>query len=273
MPIQGQLVKELISFWKSRVGAGLVPDEPTASKALETLIGLADIPAGQPVDFARALAAVTNFQKLAGISGNEGVLTKGLVDLVNRLITMDANDSPTTKKKLDRRPGESDNRAFWVRYFVHDSLNAFSGPQRVRMLCEEAWDLWLQHTAFLFVREVDAPGDGVVTVKSGVVPGSGVGDSPVLGPGKFNLPNLHVTLEIDEINTSDAVFRAVAAHEFGHIMGIGHLGRSGNLMSETVLDTVTAPTSADLQVAQRIYGAAAPVPPAPPPGPIDPGPF
>src|SRR5690606_7637261 len=131
---------------------------------------------------------------------------------------------------------DADNKAFWVRYVVDtESLKPFASAETTRRLCAEAWDLWLEHTEFLFVREVEDAGDGVVTVKAGVVPGVAAGKAPVAGPGNFNRSDLQVTLDIGDVNESDDFFRVIATHEFGHIMGIGHQGRSGNLMSVTVL--------------------------------------
>ncbi|MBI1903038.1 MAG: matrixin family metalloprotease [Planctomycetia bacterium] len=270
MAISAQVLKQLKDFWKSRVGADALPDDKAAAEAIEKVVRLLDVPLGQAIDFPRAIAAISAFQRLASVSGNEGVLTKGLVDRIKRLFVMDDNTATSTNKKLRERVDDrTDKEAFWIRYFVDTgSLGSFSGPQTLRRLCAEAWDLWLEVTEFLFVREVDQPGPGVVVVKSGVVAGSGVGEAPVLGPGSFNRSDMTVKLEIREINESDAVFRAIAAHEFGHIIGIGHLGQSGNLMSVTVHPGITALTKPDVDAAQRIYGA-----PPTTPTPLDPGSF
>jgi hypothetical protein len=273
MPIAQQVLNQLKTFWKTKLDATQLPDDTSAKEAIEKIARLIEIPAGANITFPQAVAAITAFQHWAKITGNEGILSRGLVDAIRRLI-MDENDDRTTNTQITKET-DRDNEAYWIRYYVDAaSLNSFAGEKHILKLCEEAWDLWLQHTANLLVREVEQPGKGVVTVRAGSV-GGGAGLSPVLGPGKFNLDKMEVLLDIQEINTSDVVFRKIAAHEFGHIMGIGHLERSGNLMSDVVLDTIDRPQRADIEMAQWIYGAAAPVPPIPPtpPGAPAPGDF
>jgi hypothetical protein len=49
-------------------------------------------------------------------------------------------------------------------------------------------------------------------------------------------------------------FKATAAHEFGHNLGIRHIGEARQLMNETLHDDIDAPQKADIAAAVRIWG-------------------
>jgi hypothetical protein len=263
MAISNEVLEELIRFWTSRASSALIPEAKIAKEVIERVLKMVDRSPNDPVDADVVKFAIAQFQRMAGISGNPGVLTKGLAEAIKRLIVMDDNREPTTTERITAPVSDGSDRGLWVRYFVNtDTLKSFAGPTTLRRLCAEAWGMWLEHTAHLLVREVNQPGPGVVEVTAGTVD-DGVGNAKVAGPKNFNRNDLKVELDLPDINASNAVFRSIVAHEFGHIIGIGHLGQTGNLMSVTVLDSVVQPTPTDIAAAQRIYGAPGAIPPVP----------
>jgi predicted Zn-dependent protease len=66
---------------------------------------------------------------------------------------------------------------------------------------------------------------------------------------------LELRLDAEQTWTED-LLRLVAAHELGHLLGLGHTATPGQLMSDSVPDTVRTPQPEDIQRLRALWSSA-----------------
>jgi len=128
-------------------------------------------------------------------------------------------------------------------YFIEDPLPPV--PNAVKLLREafESWTTRLKLGANQ--TELRDKGQANLIVKTGVFPGNIVAKGDVGPPGNRQL---NLTFDTSETWTA-ADFRATAAHEIGHILGIGHVTQSNQLMNDFLDPAINKPMDFDIAAA------------------------
>lgn len=133
-----------------------------------------------------------------------------------------------------------------ILYFIEDPLPPV--PSAVKLLREgfEAWTTKLRLGANQ--TELRDKGQANVIIKTGVFPGNILAKADVGPPGNRQL---NLTFDITETWTVPD-FRATAAHEIGHLLGIGHVTEKQQLMNNFLDPEIDKPREFDIAAAVAV---------------------
>jgi hypothetical protein len=141
-----------------------------------------------------------------------------------------------------------------VRYHM-ESLPAFGAADSAAAIVREAWQAW-EKAGPLRAEAVSAADRPHVVIRAERLDGpAGAPAHGQLGPPREGVA-LELRLDSEQAWTGD-LLRLVAAHELGHLLGLGHTATPGQLMSDSVPDQVRTPQAEDIQRLLKIWLPAA----------------
>lgn len=133
-------------------------------------------------------------------------------------------------------------------------------PNVVESLFRRAWEAWVRICGIRVARTNDVQA-AEVRIDFGHIDGPGRtlawAELPIDGAGplkvRFDLSEL---FSLTSGTNGDVLLLNVACHEFGHVLGLGHIHASKALMNPIYDDNVSSPLPSDVAEAQRRYGPA-----------------
>jgi WD40 repeat protein len=138
---------------------------------------------------------------------------------------------------------ETDGRRT-LRYHL-ESLPMLGEADKAAAIVREAWRAW-EAAGPLRSVEVSAAERPHVVVRAERLDGpAGAPAHGQLGPPRESV-TLELRLDAEQTWTED-LLRLVATHELGHLLGLGHTATPGQLMSDSVPDSVRTPQAEDIQ--------------------------
>ena len=261
------LAKALIKKWKAEKGTiwkdyGNVPEK--VADGLRFLIhseffdiddfAKAEGDVGKQVEL--AIGAIKKFQEFVEMKNIDGVLgneTLGEKDDRRTCARRDGTPPDITKGSI----ADTQRNTNVIFYYVDIKEPETIGGERVRDLLADAWQMWQEH-ARITVQEVFELADANVVVQMKPIDNKGgtLGEADVGGPGLHQ--QLTCILDKDE-DWTPRKFTVAACHEFGHILGLHHSEKDGQIMSPVLEEgklTVIEPAEDDIKRIQRIWGRA-----------------
>ena len=135
-----------------------------------------------------------------------------------------------------------------------DAGKVGADADRAAAIVREAWRVW-EAVGPLRAVEVSASQRPHVVIRAERLDGpSGAPAHGQLGPPREGVM-LELRLDAEQTWTED-LLRLVAAHELGHLLGLGHTATPGQLMSDSVPDTVRTPQPEDIQRLRALWSSA-----------------
>jgi hypothetical protein len=143
-----------------------------------------------------------------------------------------------------------------LRYFIENDelpLVPTLSPNKTLKILREALESWVD-VCNIDVKQTGNRADANVIINVKLLPGqpSSVVAIADIGPPRDR--QLELTFDKSETWTPHKL-QATAAHEFGHNLGIRHLGQRGQLMNDTLHDSIHSPQQFDIEAAVRIWGS------------------
>jgi hypothetical protein len=216
--------------------------------------------ATEPGDFRPELVDLV-MKKLKELQGNTGILKpdgilgeKTLHWLLNRPFGHHTRPLDTLPKS--NTTAAPDDRIHAVRYFIDNSGELPAIPNlpgnKVLKLLREALESWVE-VCDLDVKQTGNRADANVIINVKLLPGEHHSVVAIADVGPPRDRQLELSFDRAETWTPHK-FQATAAHEFGHNLGLHHIGEPRQLMNDTLHDDIAAPQSADIAAAVRIWG-------------------
>lgn len=216
--------------------------------------------ATEPGDFRPELVDIVmktlkELQTNTGKLKPDGVLgEKTLHWLLNR--PFGHHDRPLDSLPKSKTTSSPDSSIHAVRYFIDNNgeLPQIANHPDVKTLklLRTAFESWVD-VCDLDVKQTGNKADANVIVNVKPLPGehSSVVAIADVGPPR----DRQLELSFDRAETwTPHKFQATAAHEFGHNLGLHHIGEPRQLMNDTLHDDIAAPQTADIAAAIRIWG-------------------
>lgn len=197
--------------------------------------------------------SIKDFQRKYSLLEEDGILGSRTLSVLNGLLGCPGgndNKKPKTPAGFGFKDAQGNpTQDMWFMFFIESTPNIPNAHQ----LIHNAWDSW-KKVALVRSREVDNLEDSNVVIRKKVLdgPNGTLGQSHV-GPVSKDF-RLELEMDDREIWTASK-FQGAVCHEIGHLLGLNHLGRSGNLMSEFIGPDMVEPQLADIQsVRDHGYG-------------------
>jgi hypothetical protein len=199
------------------------------------------------------IRTLKQIQKDTGILKSDGVLGERTLHwLFNR--PFGHHHRPIESLPKSKTTAAPDDSIHAVRYFIENDelpvVPSLTGPKTLKIF-REALESWVD-VCDLDVKQTGNRADAnvIVNVKALSQPPSVVAIADV-GPPR----DRQLELSFDRAETwTPHKLQATAAHEFGHNLGLGHIGEAGQLMNDTLHDAIAAPQKFDIEAAVKIWG-------------------
>lgn len=216
--------------------------------------------ATEPGDFRPELIDIA-MKTLKELQGNTGVLkpdgvfgAKTLHWLLNR--PFGHHDRPIESLPKSKTTASPDDSIHAIRYFIDNNGELPQIPNlpdvKVLKLLREALESWVE-ACNLDVKQTGNRADANVIINVKLLPGEHHSVVAIADVGPPRDRQLELSFDRAETWTPHK-FKATAAHEFGHNLGIRHIGEARQLMNETLHDDIDAPQKADIAAAVRLWG-------------------
>jgi len=216
--------------------------------------------ATEPSDFRPELVDIV-MKTLKGLQSNTGILKadgvfgeRTLHWLLNR--PFGHHDRPIESLPKSKTTSDPSNDIHAVRYFIDNNSELPRIPNlpdvKVLKHLREALESWVD-VCNLDVKQTGNKADANVVINVKLLPGehSSVVAIADVGPPR----DRQLELSFDRAETwTPHKFQATAAHEFGHNLGLHHIGEARQLMNDTLHDDIATPQAADIAAAVRIWG-------------------
>ena len=216
--------------------------------------------ATEPGDFRPELVDIV-MKTLKELQANTGKLKpdgvlgeKTLHWLLNR--PFGHHDRPLDSLPKSKTNSSPDDALHAVRYFIDNNGELPQIPNhpdvKTLKLLRTALESWVD-VCNLDVKQTGNKEDANVIVNVKLLPGehSSVVAIADVGPPR----DRQLELSFDRAETwTPHKFQATAAHEFGHNLGLHHIGEANQLMNDTLHDDIATPQKADAAAAVRIWG-------------------
>lgn len=218
-------------------------------------------------------AAVAVEGALRGFQAMAGVPETGRIDEP----TLEAMDRPRcgNSDRLEQRAEEARWRKDRLTYYVAGFVEGLSRDDQIGLI-RLAWDDW-QAVARLELAPATQPAGADIIINVGRGAGQGF-DGPSGTLAWAQLPTgtdrqLLMRFDLSEQWVKDqprqqreVLFRNVACHEFGHLLGLDHSRRNTALMAPFYSPRIAKPQpDDDVRRIQALYGPPTQQPPPPPP--------
>jgi len=253
---------ELVSHdYKAHVADGTLsashfPNLEQLASGIERLVreGVLPITGGEPVDnklVHKLRIAVEHFQRSsAGLLAIDGLLGTATI---NRLLTRPYCGATRVRPTDPGPPGPMTyalkRHPSVIRYKIDGIPFGFIDP------LIDAFNSWCRHLN-LEVRHTREIADANLVVSFDQLIGAPDNYLAVTDIGPPNGRQLRMVLDATKTWEEDS-FRACAAHEFGHVLGLTHddARHVGQLMNDSLDKRVMVPGSVDIEAARRTWGA------------------
>lgn len=205
----------------------------------------------------RFVKYIKQFQKQVGIKAN-GILTESVVKLMAHLPRCGVNDIKTR--------GVSKWGLKTVTYFIEKYVNGISKADQDNII-DMAWRSWMQYADIKLVRTTNRGNANIIISTGRGAKDQFDGPSNTLAwaylPSNNNYKGqLLMRFDLDETWITNASDRGilllnVAAHEFGHLLGLDHSQLSKALMAPFYSASISKPQqNDDVKRIQALYGIA-----------------
>ena len=216
--------------------------------------------ATEPGDFRPELVDMV-MKTLKGLQTNTGILKpdgvfgeKTLHWLLNR--PFGHHDRPIESLPKSKTTSSPDDSIHAVRYFIDNNGELPQIPNlpevKTLKLLREALESWVE-VCNLDVKQTGNKADANVIVNVKLLPGEHTSVVAIADVGPPRDRQLELSFDRAETWTPHK-FQATAAHEFGHNLGLHHIGEPNQLMNDTLHDDIASPQKADIVAAVRIWG-------------------
>lgn len=248
MAIAGALLKKYTDLVKSgELDKDFIPDSvEEIAKIIESLVpGFLNLGRATKVTPALIDKIEKQLKTLQGFSGGllkvDGILGKKMLNWLSSISRCkgELEHTPTTTKVPKPEPGGVRKIRYW---YATDGLPDVSGGDPEELLVD-AFISWIRVIDLDVLRAKSKAGANVIVTTTTIDGQGGVLADAHIGPPD----GMQRTLRFDKLENWDAdKFKGTAAHEIGHLLGLGHASGPGQLMSPLFQAGILGPTAADV---------------------------